>query len=245
MSRQSQRGVTLIELLVAITMLSLLSVGILMAMRMGLATLSRTKAHLIANRKVQSVTRILEHQLNGLMPVRSFCMTAGGGPAPVIGFFQGEPQTMRLVSSYSLDQAGRGYPQVLEYQVIPGEDGRGVRLVVNEHPYSGPLATSRFCAGVGMDAGLGRAVPFFVPVETGSRSFVLADRLARCRFFYREPLRMPPLSQWTPRWTQPGWPQAIRVEMEPLEADNSRLQVGTVTVPIPIRRDPNELYADE
>ena len=45
---------------------------------------------------------------------------------------------MRLASSYSLQEGSRGLPMILEYLVIPGENHEGVRLVVNEHLYSGP-----------------------------------------------------------------------------------------------------------
>ena len=57
--------------------------------------------------------------------------------------FQGDPQTMRFVSSYSLTEAARGLPRLLEYQVIPGEDGNSVRLVVNEIVYTGPVKYAR------------------------------------------------------------------------------------------------------
>ena len=43
---------------------------------------------------------------------------------------------MRLVSTFSLQQGWRGPAEILEMFVIPGEDGEGVRLVVNETPYS-------------------------------------------------------------------------------------------------------------
>ena len=45
---------------------------------------------------------------------------------------------MRFVTSYSLQDAWRGRPQIAALQVIPGADGAGVRLIVNETPYTGP-----------------------------------------------------------------------------------------------------------
>ena len=64
-------------------------------------------------------------------------------------FFQGEPQSMRLASTYSLQQGERGLPMILEFQVIPGEDEQGVRLVVNEHWYTGPRGAGIYCIGMG------------------------------------------------------------------------------------------------
>jgi CheY-like chemotaxis protein len=93
-------------------------------------------------------------------------------PTTKAQFFQGEPQSMRFVSTYSLQEAARGLPRILEFQVIPGEGGRGVRLVVNEQLYSGPAAAGFFCLGPGGDSFR------FRPIEIGPRSFVLADRLS-------------------------------------------------------------------
>ena len=54
---------------------------------------------------------------------------------------------MRFVSSYSLQQGARGLPRILEFQVIRGEEGKGVRLVVNEQPYTGPRSAGFFVLG--------------------------------------------------------------------------------------------------
>src|SRR5262249_15575764 len=150
---KGQRGVTLMEVLIAVTLLSLLSTGMLFAMRIGLSAFARTGAKLMENRRVAGAQRILEQELQGLIPVLARCGESGPG----FGFFQGEEQTMRLVSSFSLQQAWRGQPQILELFVIPREEGRGVRLVVNEIPYTGPPSVGRLCMPRG--PGLG-----FVPV---------------------------------------------------------------------------------
>src|SRR5215831_2035116 len=135
--RSARAGVTLIEVLVAITLLSMLSAGIVVAMQIGLATFAKTDRKLMDNRRVSGAQRLVEQELEGLMPVVAPCGGPGGAK---VGFFQGEASVMRLVSTFSLQQAWRGQPQILELFVIPGEDGKGVRLVVNELPYAGPLA---------------------------------------------------------------------------------------------------------
>ena len=147
MKRRPTAGVTLMELLIAVLLLSLLSVGLLFALRIGLNAYSKTQTRLMDNRRVAGAQRILEQELEGLVPVVAPCGagTEGGGTATQ--FFQGEPETMRLVSTFSLQGAWRGQPQILEIFVIPGAEGRGVRLVVNEIPYQGPLAAGRLCLG--------------------------------------------------------------------------------------------------
>src|SRR5207249_1944421 len=152
----------------------------------------------------------------------------GDSPSLTVPFFQGDPQAMRLVSSYSLQQGSRGLPMILEFHVIAGEQGRGVRLVVNEHTYTGPWAAGAFCAGQTRDE-TGTMQPAFLPIETGPGSFVLADKLAYCRFTYRflaqqaNPLAGP-AAMWVPHWSKPYLPNAIRIEMAPLEPDSARVQ---------------------
>src|ERR1022692_2549210 len=235
MRRPSTAGVTLMELLIAVVLLSLLSVGLLFALRIGLNAYSKTQTRLMDNRRVAGAQRILEQELEGLVPVVAQCgqgMEGGGAPAQ---FFQGEPETMRLVSTFSLQGAWRGQAQILEIFVIPGAEGRGVRLVVNEIPYQGPLSAGRLCT----------AKNKFLAASAGPDSFVLADKLAFCRFTYLDqpedqelPLR------WFPRFMGPTWPRAVRIDMAPLDPDASRLQPISILAPIHVYRHPEIPYGD-
>jgi general secretion pathway protein J len=223
--RRQEAGVTLVEVLVAVTLLSLLSVGMLYALRLGLSALSKTDAKLMDNRRVAGAQRILEQELMGLIPVLAKCPGGPGGTA----YFQGQPQSMRLVSAFSLDGAWRGQPKILELFVIPGENGEGVRLVVNEIPYTGALSVAPYCGA---------------PPVPNPHSFVLADKLQYCKFSYLGPAPDPKdPGIWAPLWAHPEWPFGIRVEMAPLDPNPSRLQPITVTVPIYMYRKV-ERYAD-
>jgi hypothetical protein len=152
---------------------------------------------------------------------------------------------MRFVSSYSLQEAARGLPQILEFQVIPGEE-RGVRLVVNENLYSGPLSAGAFCLGPGQDPELGVQTQRFIPIVVGPRSFVLADHLAYCRFSYLGTLPNKDVEQWSPAWIPINrWPLGIRIEMASLDTDAGRLKPLTVTAPVHVNRDPDYQYGAE
>lgn len=237
MRRRAQAGVTLIELLIAVMLVALLSLGMLFAMRVGLNAMDRANDRLMSNRKVVSVGRILEAQIEGIMPVTALCFSEGGGAPAKIPFFQGEVGTMRLASSYSMQEGARGYARILEYQVIPGENNQGVRLVVNEGLYTGPQSAGASCLGAPGPEG-----PRFRPVAIGPGSFVLADKLAYCRMSYREQVPPPELARWVLRWNKPVLPQAIRIEMAPLAPDAARLQMETVTIPVRVTRFPMERY---
>jgi Prokaryotic N-terminal methylation motif len=237
-----EAGVTLMELLIAVTLVALLATGMLLALRVGLSAMDKSNARLMANRRAASVERIVESEIGGIMPVKALCTPTGESPSLTIPFFQGDLQAMRIVSSYSLQQGSRGLPMILEFHVIPGEEGRGVRLVVNEHTYTGPLAAGAFCAG--QAPGLaGIMEPVFLPIETGASSFVLADKLAYCRFSYRllAPQSNPmagPAATWLSHWAKPFLPSAIRLEIAPLDPDSARAQLVTFTIPVHVTRDP-------
>jgi hypothetical protein len=240
MTRRPEAGVTLMELIISIAMLSLLSLGMAIAMHVGLDAFTRTDGRLMLNRRVAGAQRIVEQEIAGMIPVEVPCGRVGMR----IAFFQGEARTLRLVSNFSLQQAWRGTPLILEMFVVPGENGRGVRLVVNELPYTGPAA-GQLCVNVVPEPSSGMIVPRFVPVEAGPNSFVLADKLRECHFSYQWPA--PDASKlpfWRDIWAKPGWPLALRIDMVPLDPDPSRLQPITVVVPIALRRSMETQYAD-
>ena len=228
----------MLELLLAVSLLGLLSAGILTALHVGVNAMGKANARLMDNRRMVGVERILEAQIAGFVPVMATYLVGDRQlPAPQ-PFFQGEPRSMRFVSSYSLAEGWRGYAQILEFQVISGEGGEGVRLVVNEHQYTGPLSAGAFCLGLGPDPMLGVQVPMFRPILVGPQSFVLADRLASCRFFYREMQPFPLGERWVERWILPRWPSAVRIEMAPLATEAVRIPPMSMTAPIRITAEP-------
>jgi prepilin-type N-terminal cleavage/methylation domain-containing protein len=234
-----QKGVTLIELLIAVLLLSLLSVGIVLTLRVALSAMNKSGSKLMANRRVSSVERILDQEIEGIMPVTADCQARPGVVGTTLMFFQGEPQSMRLASTYSLQQGERGIPMILEFQVVPGEDEQGVRLVVNEHWYTGPRGAGIYCLGIGAGPLGGPPGPLFAPISIGPGSFVLVDKLAYCRFSFRD-LRTPPAEApiWVQRWVKPVLPNAIRIEMAPLASDLGRLQPVALTIPVHVTRLP-------
>ncbi|MGD0667061.1 MAG: prepilin-type N-terminal cleavage/methylation domain-containing protein [Bryobacteraceae bacterium] len=245
--RSRQAGVTLIEVLIAVTLLSALSVAMLLSLEVALKALHKTDEKLLADRRVAGAQRVLEQELEGLVPVMTVCAGHPNLAAYPFVFFQAEPQTMRLVSTFSLQQGWRGPARILEMFVIPGEEGKGVRLVVNETAYT-RMDAGRACTGITPDPVVGGVVQF-TPVVATPTSFVLADQLAYCRFSYfvvpPSPQGRPePPPEWRASATGTGWPKAIRVEMAPLEADPSRLQPITVTAPIHIHRSWQIQYDD-
>jgi len=216
MKNRSESGVTLIEILIAVSLLSLLSVGMLVAMRLGFSTMDKTDTRLVRNRRVSNTRGIIESEIEGFI-----YSSANYRPQPdavrPIPFLQTEAQSMRFVTSYSLEEGWRGRPRIAALQVIPGENNQGVRLIVNEQPYVGPDQAGQEILGIEQDV-TGPQIIRFAPIVPGPQSFVLADRLAYCRFSWLEPRREPPFQLWRPDWVQPQLlPLAVRIELAPLD----------------------------
>lgn len=240
MRRASERGLTLIEVLIAVTLVALLSGGVLFAMRAALSAMEAAERRIGSLRRAAGAQRILQQQIAGFLPVMARC---GGSPVqeggPPVMFFQGLPGVARFVTRYSIEGGARGRAQVVELFVAPRPEG-GVRLLVNEIPYTGPAGAGFLCAPPAPDPATGGYVPVFPAPLAGPRSFVLADRLASCRFLYLEDDTVNP-QRWVGAWTRMDlWPAAMRVEMAPLDAATGTAL--TVTGLIRQNRLPGELY---
>lgn len=244
--KRGERGVTLIEVLVAVTLLSLLSLGMVMAIRGGLSAYAKTETKLMDNRRVAGAQRIVQQELEGLMPAFVMCgANAQGSTGTRAVLFQGAPDSIWMVSTFSLEQGWRGQPQILQLFVIPGEEG--VRLVVNEIPYTGASGAGQYCTGTVPVPNSIVPVAQMLPTRTGPQTFVLADKLAFCRFSYYTPSGVPygPPPTWQSTWAAKGWPLAVRIEMAPGATDPSRLQPVTIVAPLHIRRDSEKKYTDD
>ncbi len=236
-------GFTLIETLIAVTLVALLSTGMLIAIRVALNAEGSASNRLIANRRIVGAQNALQQELNGFVPAPA-AWNSENGSVQRAPFFGGEPQDLHLVSSFSLAAANRGLPEILDFRVIGGANGEGVRLIVNESPYRGPFSAQDHVAGEQRTQD-GQSFLSFFPVQPGPNSFVLADRLAYCRFVYEAFVRAPqPHTEWTASWTSRDWPVAIRVEMAPLDANAARLHPMTVTAALHASRIFNREYRD-
>ena len=119
-----------------------------------------------------------------------------------------------------------------------------MRLIVDEYPYSGPLSAGQFILGRTTDPVLLKTFTRFAPIEAGPHSFVLADKLAACQFFYQELRPLPEGDRWGDLWASDKWPAGIRIAMAPLDPTSNALHMTTITAPIRITRIPLEVYAD-
>jgi prepilin-type N-terminal cleavage/methylation domain-containing protein len=212
--RRAERGVTLIELLIAVALVAAISTGMLMAMRTSLASLERTQGRLEDNRRTMGVQQLILRQIGGVIPVPIDCAR-----------FRGTSASLHLISTHSMNQGARGYPESVDYIVAP-EPGGTLRLLLAERPYYGPV-----CAA---DA------------PAAPQPIVLAEHLAYCRFSYRELIPEALESgNWLPDWDRVQLPAAVRIEMAPAEASPSRLPMVSLHIPLHVTREVGAVYADQ
>jgi len=248
LGKPSQRGVTLLELMIAITLVAGLSTGMLMAMRTSLLTYEKTAKRLESNRRFVKTQQMLSDQISAVMPVQGACLGDAGQVIGIPSFLSGAENTLRLVSSYSIAEGARGYPQIVEYRVIAEPPGT-VRLVATERPYTGPQSTTPYCASAPAPSVSAFELGARSSVELGAAqggSYVLAEHLAYCRFSYHEPYNQNRFIEtpWLPLWDKPLLPAGIRIEMRSAVPDTGGLSVLGITVPIQVNRDPRVVYVD-
>jgi prepilin-type N-terminal cleavage/methylation domain-containing protein len=228
-----EQGVTLLELMIAISLVAMLSTGMMLALRTSVQAYGKTGQRLESNRRTVGREQILSNQIGSAMAVTALCGVNGSG----VSFLSGGPAALRLVSSYSITEGARGYPQIVEYRVLPAPDG-SVRLVVHESAYTGPASAAAACAGASFnDSQLSGSLPGW---------YVLADRLAYCRFLYHEPYDPTTYLEtaWLPLWDRPFLPAAIRIEMKPAGPAAGGLPELGLTVPLRITINPFTPYED-
>jgi len=204
----TERGVTLIELLIAITLVAALAVGMLMAIRSSLTAMERINVRLEENRRVMGIQQIVSRQIGGVIPLTG-CRLSGTS------------EGLRLVTTYSVNEGARGFPHYVEFFVEPDPAG-GVRLAEAEYPYAG----SRVCGGGGGDS----AAP---PLK-----LVLAGRLFSCTFSYHQtpPPNSTAPGNWVQTWNAPLLPSAVRIVTQPLDGLRSNLPALAVNAPIHITK---------
>jgi len=125
-ARSRQAGVTLIEVLIAVTLLSALSVAMLLSLEVALQALHKTDEKLLANRRVAGAQRVLVQELERAGPGAAAMHGTPGLAEFHVRVFSGRAASHAVGSTFSLQQGWRGPAQILEMFVIPGEEGAGV-----------------------------------------------------------------------------------------------------------------------
>ena len=185
-------GFTLLELLISITIVSLLATIILFGWGIATSAWQKANSRLSQDRKVLATHHLLQQQMASMVPYR--VRTQRGGQE---FFFQGEPQAVRFLSRYSLTGRARSGLYRIEYQVTE-QPGGTKQLLLNEIPVTSREELGALIAGA--EASPRGRVLQFAPFERGSQTVVLLDDLEECHFEYYS-YRQPEPGVWTDHWT--------------------------------------------
>lgn len=222
MRSRKQAGVTLLELLVSITIVSLLATTALFAWRASVSGWEKASVQLERDRAVLAAHEVLQEQVASMVPYEA--RTEQGGP---VIFFQGEPRTARFVSRYSLTHRAASGLYLIEYHVTEPQDGNGSTTSASTPPRAGRQLLLKEAAVRGNEDLAARIediesqsdgyllrLPQF---ERDAETVVLLEGLEDCRFEY---FRLTPNAQpggesgrWTDEWVNRAneAPSAMRI----------------------------------
>ncbi len=230
-ARGSQSGMTLIEVIVAMSLLGLLSVGLFTAFQVGASSWLTTRERLMDDRNIAGQNQRFHALFAGIVPLEAKIppdREIGVRPFP---FFQGEPQSMRFVTSHSITAGSRGGLRITELQVVDAPK-KGRRVLLNQLPYRGPFSAGSFVTGwVPIPEPPGRQLVFEPIRALPNVSLVIADQLADCSFRYLErPSRRNLPSRWVSIWNDlDGLPGAITINLTPASREARLLPVSITT----------------
>lgn len=238
------RGMTLLEVLIAVSLAALLAAGLAGSLGQSVRTMASSDRRIAAARRNAGVQRLLEQEVAGFLPVIAKCGIAGGQGGVDVPFFDGRPNVTRFVTSYSLQGAARGGPRIVEWFFGPGENGQGVRLLLNEWVYAGAHTAGSLCAPPVRDAFTGLELLGFQAPMARQGTFVIADKLQTGTFAYLEPERPERPARWVNVWARRNeWPAAIRLESRTLPDQATAFSPVTFTGRIRIDMPPGEPFA--
>jgi general secretion pathway protein J len=223
---------TLIEILVAVALLGLLSAGIVASLDVSSRAWQATRNRLTLDRRIATANSILHSQISGIAPI-----LAEIPPQRRIGlanfvFFQGEPDAMRFVSSYSVTAGRRAGLQIVELKIVDSQRGR--RVLLNQTPYQGPLSAGLLVEAYVRDASFPRGRIVFRPIEPRATSLIILDELQDCNFAYlKEPWSISETSVWLPLWGEPyELPGAVAIRLTP-RGEQARLLPVSIVAAVP------------
>jgi prepilin-type N-terminal cleavage/methylation domain-containing protein len=207
-SANSSRGFTLLELLVSMTIVSLLATTVLFGWRIAAGAWGKADRLIEDQRRAAATQALLEQQMAGMVPYTPW---ASKGMPDV--FFQGEGQTARFLSRYSLESRARSGLYRIEYQILKNSDG-AEQLVMNETAQQNPDSAGALLTGTEKAAD-GGTLLHFAPFARSANTRVLLDGLKEAHFEYYRPAGPSTPAGWVTGWTSRGGelPRAMAIRV--------------------------------
>lgn len=120
-----QRGFTLLELLISITLLGLIVLIVTGAVRLSYRSVSSGEKRIEQLERLRTTAGVIDAQVQSCLPLRT---EEGMEPQSSL---KGQNDSLELATNYSLWKGRAGYV-LAAYRIAPGEDGRQA-LSISEH----------------------------------------------------------------------------------------------------------------
>jgi prepilin-type N-terminal cleavage/methylation domain-containing protein len=220
--RMARNGFTLLELLVSMTVVSLLATTVLFSWRIAAGAWGKANQLVEELRRAAATQQLLETQMAEMVPTAHW-QRKGMGDV----FFQGERQTARFLSRYSLANRARSGLYRIEYQIVTTSDGTQ-QLLMNEVPERNSDASGLLLTGAEQKPE--GTVLRFAPFERRPETRVLLDGLREAHFEYYRLAGPLGAAGWVSDWTSLGsqLPRAMAIRVTPGPDDAARRTVSVV-----------------
>ena len=208
-TRTTMGGFTLLELLVSMTIVSLLATTVLFGWRIAASAWEKASSHLQKSRTVLATSHLLQEQMASMLPYRATSSTGSHL------FFQGEPLIARFLSRYSLvGRASSGLYRI-EYQVVDAEGGTK-QLLMNEAPVTSREELGALIQEPDPAAAISPQLRF-IPFQRWPQTVVLLAGVKDCRFEYYKTATGLDAGSWVPEWvgTMNELPRAMAIRITP------------------------------
>ena len=175
---QSEKGFTLVEMIVAVTLVAMMAVGIWSILRTGLRSWSRGTEYIDANQRHRNIMDLVRKQMASAYPMMT--PTNSESPGPSYPIFIGTETSLSFISLNSLNFNKSPGMTFVHYNVVPGLQG-DYSLVEHEQRYLWELPDSAD------DLDLSNGVSLF-------------ENLTECYFEYRKADGEDDSEQWVREW---------------------------------------------
>jgi prepilin-type N-terminal cleavage/methylation domain-containing protein len=177
-SAQSQAGFTLLEMLVAVTLVAIMAISLWAVFRISIRSWSLGTGFMDANQRHRSILNLVRKQLASAYGLLAVNYALPAGPGALV--FSGTEDSLQFISLNSLQFQESPGLTLVSYEVDQGPDGN-YALVEKEARYLGRMPEE------GTPFAASKAIPIF-------------ENLSSCLFEYFDPGNAETAAQWVREW---------------------------------------------
>jgi prepilin-type N-terminal cleavage/methylation domain-containing protein len=220
-----QRGFTLIELMLALSLMGLLTATSVAAWRVGVSAQEKVSQITTANRRRSSVAEFFVAQIGAIVPMR---MRSNQGTRGLS--FAGTPSSMMLVSRYSLAQRTRSGLVLAMYKIEKNEGKE--TLMYSERIISSQRDLDQLLAGITSE-GQSLTGQELTAVSRDNRWITMIENLDDGYFEYFGKVQLDKESIWERTWDSSSGrlPQGVALHFSSSEAPGRELP-STITAEV-------------